>query len=85
MEKGELRAELMKQSDEAKEEKAIENLKKALYDKCWKILKIRVDKSLPNNVEVTRKIEESIRDGINETELINKNRDLIRLAEARAQ
>lgn len=48
-----------------------------MYDKGWKIYKLRIDKTLPNNIEVTKKIEESIRDGIGEDELIKKNKELL--------
>lgn len=52
----EIRSEIMKPSDEEKELDVILNLQKSLYDKCWKIYKIRMDKALPNNVEVARRI-----------------------------
>lgn len=47
----------MKQGDDAKDRKAIEDLKKQVYDKGWKIYKLRPDKALPNNSEVARRIE----------------------------
>jgi hypothetical protein len=40
----------MKQGDEDKDIKIIEGIKKKIYDKNWKIYKIREDKSLPNNI-----------------------------------
>jgi hypothetical protein len=39
-------------------------LQKVVYDKCWKIYKIRDDKALPNNLQVAEKIEQSIKDNI---------------------
>lgn len=65
--------DIMKQGEDAKDRQAIIALKKQIYDKGWKIYKLRPDKALPNNLEVARKIEESIRDGINDQEMIKKN------------
>lgn len=70
----------MKQGDETRDEEAVVSLKKQIYDKCWKIYKIRQDKSLPNNFEVARKIEESIRDGISDAEIVKKGELLNKLA-----
>lgn len=36
-----------------------------IHIKTWKILKIRQDKTLPNNVDTVKKIESSIKDNIN--------------------
>lgn len=47
----------MKQGDDSADNKAIKAVKQTVYDKCWKIYKIRGDKSLPNNIEVAKKIE----------------------------
>jgi len=73
----------MKQGEEEKDQQAVNELKRQIYDQCWKIYKIRQDKSLPNNYEVARKIEESIRDGISEQELIKKNNELNKTADLR--
>jgi hypothetical protein len=40
----------MKQGDDNCDKKAISDLKLKVYDKGWKIYKIRSDKSLPNNI-----------------------------------
>jgi hypothetical protein len=46
----------MKQGDDAKDRKAISDLKNQVYDKGWKIYKLRPDKALPNNCDVARRI-----------------------------
>jgi hypothetical protein len=51
-------------------------IKKKIYDKNWKIYKIREDKSLPNNIETVKKIEDSIRDGISFEELLKKGKEI---------
>ena len=51
-------------------------MKKRIYDKNWKIYKVREDKQLPNNNDVVRRIEESIRDGISRTNLIIRGKEL---------
>lgn len=66
----------MKPFDDKAETKRIETLQKAIYDRCWKIYKIRVDKGLPNNVNVAEKIEQSIKDNILEDELIKRNDEI---------
>lgn len=71
-----LRSNLMKQGDEQKDIKAIEGIKKKIYDKNWKIYKIREDKSLPNNIDTVKKIEDSIRDGISFEELLKKGKEI---------
>lgn len=79
--KDELVRNIMKQgSEDGKDLKAIETMKNQIYDKGWKIYKLRPDKALPNNTDVARRIEESIRDGIAEEELIRKNNDLNKLS-----
>lgn len=75
----ELYRNIMKQGDDAKDRKAIDDMKNQIYEKGWKIYKLRPDKSLPNNSDVARRIEESIRDGITENELIKKNEELNKL------
>lgn len=72
--------DIMKQGDDAKDRKAIAELKNQVYEKNWKIYKLRADKSLPNNLDVARRIEESIRDGIDDPELIKKNDKLNKAA-----
>lgn len=47
----------MKQGDDNADKKAVKAVVSTVYDKCWKIYKIRGDKSLPNNTEVAKKIE----------------------------
>ena len=44
--------------------------------KSWKIYKVREDKSLPNNTEVVKKIEESIKDGITMDVILKNGRDI---------
>lgn len=51
----------------------ISSLQKVVYDKCWKIYKIRDDKGLPNNIQVAERIEQSIKDDIQEEDIIKKN------------
>ena len=51
-------------------------MKKRIYDKNWKIYKVREDKQLPNNNDVVRRIEESIRDGISRANLIIRGKEL---------
>jgi len=51
-------------------------MKKRIYDKNWKIYKVREDKQLPNNNDVVRRIEESIRDGITKANLILRAKEL---------
>ena len=51
-------------------------MKKAIYDRSWKIYKVREDKGLPNNINVAEKIEQSIKDDIQEEELIKRNDEL---------
>ncbi len=46
----------MKQGDDNIDKKAIKDLKLQVYDKGWKIYKIREDKSLPNNIDVAKRI-----------------------------
>ncbi len=76
----ELVRNIFKQGSEDKDLKAIKAMKNQIYDKVWKIYKLRPDKALPNNTEVARRIEESIRDGIAEEELIRKNTELNKLS-----
>lgn len=75
----------MKRSMEEKRDlQVLKDLKKNIYDKGWKIYKTRQDKSLPNNNEVTKKIEQSIKDDINEKWMIEKtNRLLERIRDPR--
>lgn len=50
--------DIMKQGEEQRDKQAIEEFNKQVYSygKGWKIYKIRNDKNLPNNFEVTKKI-----------------------------
>jgi hypothetical protein len=72
----ELRSNLMKQGEEETDMKAITTIKKRIYDKSWKIYKIRRDKTLPNNVDTVKKIEDSIRDGITFEDLLKKGKEI---------
>ena len=67
-----LRMNLMKQGEEDRDNKILNDWKKKIYDKNWHIYKIREDKSLPNNVDVVKRIEESIRDGISKEDLVRR-------------
>lgn len=51
-------------------------MQKAIYDRAWKIYKVRDDKGLPNNVGVAEKIEQSIKDNILEDELMKRMDEL---------
>ena len=46
----------MKQGEEDRDIKILTEWKKRIFDKNWHIYKPRDDKSLPNNVEVVKKI-----------------------------
>ena len=46
----------MKQNDEERDNEAIKDVTKKIFNKNWKIYKIREDKSLPNNTEVVKRI-----------------------------
>ena len=72
----ELHKYFMKQGDDTKDRQAVDDMRNQIHEKGWKIYKVRPDKSLPNNSEVARRIEESIRDGITEVELVKKNEEL---------
>jgi hypothetical protein len=54
----------MRPFDEKAELARIESIQKAIYDRCWKIYKVRDDKGLPNNIGVAERIEQSIKDNI---------------------
>lgn len=56
--------------------KTINRLQKTVYMKCWKIYKLRTDKNAPNNFDVAEKIEESIKDNINDADLIKRTKEL---------
>ena len=45
-------------------------MSKRVYDKNWRIYKLREDKSMPNNSDIVKKIEASIRDNISKEYLI---------------
>ena len=51
-------------------------MKKKVYNKNWRIYKFREDKQLPNNSEVVKKIEQSIRDGITKEDLMRRSKEL---------
>lgn len=68
----ELPSNLMKQGVEERDGRILEDWKKKIYDKNWHIYKIREDKQLPKNVEVVKKIEKPIRDGISEDDLVKR-------------
>ena len=61
----ELLRNIMKEGSAEKDKKAIADMNTKIHEKGWHIYKLRADKSLPNNTDVARRIEESIRDGIN--------------------
>ena len=67
---------LMKQGEEGEDYAAISDIKNKVYDKNWKIYKERADKSLPNNKDVVKRIEQSIRDGITSEDLVKRCKEL---------
>ena len=72
----EIRMNLMKQGEEGEDYAAISDIKNKVYDKNWKIYKERADKSLPNNKDVVKRIEQSIRDGITSEDLVKRCKEL---------
>jgi hypothetical protein len=52
----EIKNQIMKQGEEERDTAAIKEMKRRIYDKNWKIYKVREDKQLPNNNEVVRRI-----------------------------
>ena len=66
----------MKQNDEERDNEAIKDVTKKIFNKNWKIYKIREDKSLPNNTEVVKRIQTSINDGITKQLILKKGRQI---------
>ena len=72
----EIRQNLMKQGDEERDTEAIKAVTQRVSTKSWKIYKVREDKSLPNNTEIVKKIEESIKDGITQEVILKHGKDI---------
>ena len=66
----------MKPGDDDRDEEAIKTFKMKIYDKSWQIYKVREDKTLPNNSDIVKKIEESIRDGISREDLLRRGQKI---------
>jgi hypothetical protein len=66
----------MKQGEEERDTASLRDLSKKIFDKNWHIYKIREDKSLPNNIDVVKRIEESIRDGIKAEDLLRRGKEI---------
>lgn len=66
----------MKQGEEERDLATLAEFSKKIYLRNWHIYKIREDKPLPNNIDVVKRIEESIRDGIKEDDLLRRGKEI---------
>ena len=70
----ELKDMIMKLSNnEQRDMDAVGSFQRGIPDKGWKIYKTRDDRPLPNNADVAKRIEQSIRDNLSAGNLIKKN------------